>query len=38
MVAPYTGAWIEIEALEDLATVTAVAPYTGAWIEMECLW
>ena len=34
IVAPYTGAWIEIqyEALKYVAE--NVAPYTGAWIEI----
>ena len=35
MVAPYTGAWIEIGVPEVVAEVIVVAPYTGAWIEIE---
>ena len=34
-VAPFTGAWIEID--DDIITVKPlgdVAPFTGAWIEM----
>ena len=35
MVAPYTGAWIEISLPpEDIAHILDVAPYTGAWIEI----
>ena len=34
MVAPYTGAWIEIGIYSKLETKTKVAPYTGAWIEI----
>ena len=34
-VAPYTGAWIEIQALYLVFPVTLVAPYTGAWIEIS---
>ena len=33
-VAPYTGAWIEIEKTRRLYEGKNVAPYTGAWIEM----
>ena len=33
-VAPYTGAWIEIEILKEMAPPPKVAPYTGAWIEI----
>ena len=35
MVAPFTGAWIEINIKEILETVQSVAPFTGAWIEIE---
>ena len=34
-VAPYTGAWIEIDLQEKYKTDTEVAPYTGAWIEIR---
>ena len=36
LVAPYTGAWIEM--FSDAVTKSgefAVAPYTGAWIEIR---
>ena len=36
MVAPYTGAWIEIvNTWEEIADMLHVAPYTGAWIEIR---
>ena len=35
MVAPYTGAWIEILSMMELAVDSWVAPYTGAWIEIQ---
>ena len=36
VVAPFTGAWIEITALKDGATIVhTVAPFTGAWIEIQ---
>ena len=34
MVAPYTGAWIEIPFAGGGGEKECVAPYTGAWIEM----
>ncbi len=35
MVAPYTGAWIEITIIGTLSFMNSqVAPYTGAWIEI----
>ena len=34
-VAPYTGAWIEIKAMDLLSISGKVAPYTGAWIEIK---
>ena len=35
LVAPYTGAWIEIlKVIRFLLKFQNVAPYTGAWIEM----
>ena len=34
IVAPYTGAWIEIGALTKAEFELEVAPYTGAWIEI----
>ena len=35
IVAPYTGAWIEIFPLLSFVLAIRVAPYTGAWIEIE---
>ena len=34
-VAPFTGAWIEILALDDPNLSDNVAPFTGAWIEIN---
>ena len=34
VVAPYTGAWIEIFSLKSASLALTVAPYTGAWIEI----
>ena len=35
-VAPFTGAWIEIDRLYlQLLELVKVAPFTGAWIEMR---
>ena len=34
LVAPYTGAWIEITRRERGHGNHIVAPYTGAWIEI----
>ena len=34
MVAPYTGAWIEIRICSINTVSFFVAPYTGAWIEI----
>ena len=34
MVAPYTGAWIEILNRRVTEVEEIVAPYTGAWIEI----
>jgi hypothetical protein len=36
-VAPYIGAWIEIEKMWELNTPYNVAPNIGAWIEMATL-
>ena len=33
-VAPFTGAWIEINTLSILKEWRKVAPFTGAWIEI----
>jgi len=33
-VAPFTGAWIEIEIVRRGIRLVAVAPFTGAWIEI----
>ena len=35
MVAPYTGAWIEISWIVGSHLFALVAPYTGAWIEIS---
>ena len=35
IVAPFTGAWIEIVTSGKQPTLCAVAPFTGAWIEMK---
>ena len=35
MVAPFTGAWIEILSSCVPVSVVLVAPFTGAWIEIE---
>jgi len=34
VVAPFTGAWIEINAGKKQSIPCAVAPFTGAWIEI----
>ena len=34
LVAPYTGAWIEMLLDNHTYYVVLVAPYTGAWIEI----
>ena len=34
MVAPFTGAWIEMTFKGARELKTAVAPFTGAWIEI----
>ena len=34
LVAPYTGAWIEIQMSVNSSLSCSVAPYTGAWIEI----
>ncbi len=36
-VAPYTGAWIEINSRYWFSHVSVVAPYTGAWIEIKII-
>ena len=35
LVAPYTGAWIEMQVRLEINVYDAVAPYTGAWIEIR---
>ena len=36
LVAPFAGAWIEIEDMEDIASdLYNVAPFAGAWIEIQ---
>ena len=38
LVAPYAGAWIEIDSGIRLLSISRVAPYAGAWIEIKvCL-
>ena len=37
VVAPFTGAWIEIDTWRAYASGTGVAPFTGAWIEITTL-
>ena len=34
IVAPFAGAWIEIDAANEHSAPAAVAPFAGAWIEM----
>ena len=34
-VAPYMGAWIEMNLLTNKEALTGVAPYMGAWIEID---
>ena len=34
-VAPFTGAWIEIDRASPGAIMGQVAPFTGAWIEID---
>ena len=36
VVAPFTGAWIEISEIIVKQKVGQVAPFTGAWIEIVC--
>ena len=33
-VAPFTGAWIEIDRMSSCPFAVVVAPFTGAWIEI----
>ena len=33
-VAPFVGAWIEINAVKGISGMSAVAPFVGAWIEI----
>ena len=35
LVAPFTGAWIEIGKSSTTPGFAGVAPFTGAWIEMS---
>ena len=37
LVAPFTGAWIEISSGPGTRCVIFVAPFTGAWIEISLL-
>ena len=34
VVAPFTGAWIEMTVALLVVTMRTVAPFTGAWIEI----
>ena len=34
IVAPFTGAWIEISPVYSIKSIS-VAPFTGAWIEIS---
>ncbi len=34
-VAPFVGAWIEIEIVEECQIGREVAPFVGAWIEIN---
>ena len=34
LVAPFTGAWIEIGQQEPLQLLEHVSPFTGPWIEL----
>ena len=34
-VAPFAGAWIEIELGKIISEKETVAPFAGAWIEMQ---
>ena len=34
IVAPFAGAWIEMEHQNDLPCTRKVAPFAGAWIEI----
>ena len=36
IVAPFTGAWIEISPTLVSKCPLVVAPFTGAWIEIDC--
>ena len=38
LVAPFTGAWIEIVLVSVVAVIIRVAPFTGAWIEIRLLY
>ena len=39
MVAPFTGAWIEIKGTIFPLKSVSVAPFTGAWIEIiKCIY
>ena len=36
-VAPYAGAWIEMNIAHLSTAAVPVAPYAGAWIEIMCV-
>ena len=37
-VAPFTGAWVEIETVPVVLLMMNVAPFTGAWVEIGVTW
>ena len=37
VVAPFVGAWIEIESLTQFRRRFKVAPFVGAWIEINTI-
>ena len=36
-VAPFAGAWIEINLINQQIYAVIVAPFAGAWIEIPCV-
>ena len=37
-VAPFVGAWIEIERNQEREHIISVAPFVGAWIEIKVMY
>ena len=37
IVAPFAGAWIEINHTPEKERYIQVAPFAGAWIEINCI-